>query len=118
MLPRILYSRWFIAALIILVALAGRAAFKVYGRYQDSRATLALAEKELAIMEDKKTALQKEIAKLKTEEGIEKEIRKKYQVTKDSEQLIVILDAQPKNRAETPKKPDGLWQTIIKFFSL
>lgn len=119
MLPKILKifcSHWKTAILIILVLSAGRAVFNVYGRYHDSRVSLALAEKELAAVENKKAALEKTTAGLKTEEGIEKEIRQKYQVTKPDEQLIVIVQDEPEKTTETLDKPKGLWQAIINFF--
>ena len=100
----------------MLVLLAGRAVFNVYGRYQDSRASLALAEKELAAMENKKAALEKSTAELKTEQGIEEIIRQKYHVTTYGEQLIVIIEDQQKKPVENPEKPKGIWQTIINFF--
>ena len=108
---------WKLAILVILILFAGRAVINVYGRYQDSLANLASAEKELATMENKKTALEKTTEKLKTEQGIEEAIRQKYQVATDDEQLIVIIDAQEKKTTETAAKRTGWWQTIVEFFS-
>ncbi|OHA26411.1 MAG: hypothetical protein A3D52_03305 [Candidatus Taylorbacteria bacterium RIFCSPHIGHO2_02_FULL_44_36] len=118
MLPKIFRSYWKISVLVILVALAGRAVFNIYGRYQNSRASLALAEKELVAMENKKVILEKVTTELKTEQGIEKEIRQKYQVTKGSEQLIVIVDDEQKKPTETAPKTKGLWQSILEFFDI
>ena len=116
MLPKTFYTHWKIAVLVILVILVGRAVFNIYGRYQDSRASLALAEKELAAMENKETALEKTTTKLKTEQGIEEAIRQKYQVAKDHEQLIVIVNNEQEKLIETPDKPGGIWQSVLKFF--
>ncbi len=119
MLPKIqkiFYAHWKTAILIILILFAGRAVFNVYGRYQDSRASLAFAEKELVAMENKKTTLEKATSELKTEQGIEKTIRQKYQVAKDNEQLIVIVENDQKKPMETPSQPNGIWQSILKFF--
>ena len=119
MLPKIqkmFYAHWKTAILIILILFAGRAVFNVYGRYQDSRASLAFAEKELVAMENKKTTLEKATSELKTEQGIEKTIRQKYQVAKDNEQLIVIVENDQKKPMETPSQSKGIWQSILKFF--
>ena len=78
---------------------------------------MASAEKELTTMENKKTALEKTTEKLKTEQGIEEAIRQKYQVAKNDERLIVIIDAQQKKSTETTAKRTGWWQTIVEFFS-
>lgn len=115
-ISKIFHTHWKTAILIILVLFAGRAVFNVHGRYQDSRASLALAEKELATMENKKAVLEKATTELKTEQGIEKTIRQKFQVTKNGEKLIVIVEDEQKKPIETPEKPSGIWQTIIKFF--
>ena len=106
-----------IAILALLVVVAGRAVFNVYGKYQAGRANLALTEKELAAVLEKRGALEKETAKLQTEQGIEEEIRKKYQVTKEGEQLIIILNDQSQNLIEeASKNSGGLWSLIRKFF--
>ncbi|MFA6273196.1 MAG: hypothetical protein WC673_01750 [Candidatus Paceibacterota bacterium] len=121
MLPKIkkiFFAQWKTAIMIILVIFAGRAAFNIYGRYQDSRASLALIEKELTTIENKKTTLEKTTTALKTEEGIKEEIRQKYQVAQDGEQLIVIIDDEQKKPTETPEKRTGIWQPILKFFGL
>lgn len=117
MWQKILHARWLIAVLALLVIIAGRAVFNVYGKYQAGRANLALTEKELAAVMEKKSALEKETTKLQTEQGIEEEIRKKYQVTKENERLIIILNEQPQNLSEeTLKNSGGLWSFIRKFF--
>lgn len=119
MLPKIskiFHSYWKIAILTILILFAGRAVFNVYGRYQDSRAGLALAEKELVAIENKKVVLEKSTAELKTEQGIEEIIRQKYQVTKDGERLIVIVENEQEKPVENPEKPKGIWQSVLKFF--
>jgi len=120
MLPKIskiFFSYWKIAILIILVLFAGRAVINIYGRYQDSLANLALAQKELVTIENKKTKLEKATAKLKTEQGIEETIRQKYQVAKNGEQLIVIVDDKQKKPTELVPKTKGFWQAIFKLFN-
>ncbi|TSC67395.1 MAG: hypothetical protein CEO19_249 [Parcubacteria group bacterium Gr01-1014_73] len=116
MLPKTFYTHWKIAALVILLVIVGRAVINIYGRYQDSRAGLALAEKELAAMENKEMALEKTTTKLKTEQGIEEAIRQKYQVAKDHEQLIVIVNDEQKKPTDATTKTTGWWQTLVKFF--
>ena len=119
MLPKIqkiFRTHWKIAILIILVIFAGQTVFNVYRRYQDSRASLALAEKELAVIENKKAVLEESTAELKTEQGIEEAIRQKYQVTKNGERLIVIVDDEQRKPIETSGKPIGIWQSVLKFF--
>lgn len=121
MLPKvskIFRAHWKTAILIVLIIFAGQAIFNIYDRYQDSRASLALVEKELAAIENKKAELEKTTAELKTEEGIKKEIRQKYQVAQDGEQLIVIINNEQKKPVETPEKTIGIWQFIVKFFGL
>ena len=118
MLPKIskiFHTHWKIAILIILVIFTGQTVFIDYRRYQDSRAGLALAEKEVAAMENKKAVLEESTAELKTEQGIEEAIRQKYQVTKNGERLIVIVDDEQRKPIETTEKPRGIWQTIINF---
>ena len=57
----------------------------------DNRVAIA---NELEVLSTREAALQEEIDRLSTDRGIEEEIRSKYQVGHEGEQMIVIVQEQ------------------------
>ena len=55
--------------------------------------------------------------KLNTESGIEEEIRDRFQVAKEGEEEIVIVEEQD-NFAETPKPRVNFLQRVWNFFTI
>src|SRR3989339_650753 len=65
-------------------------------------------------------SLSSDIAKLKTEEGIEETIRDKYQVVKEGEKMVVIVDEEKKSNIAEPEagQGHGLWGWVKKTFKI
>ena len=80
--------------LLLLVAIffLGRAS---YGMYEKSRiaADQRMANlKELSDLEARKASLEEQVAKLSTPRGVEEELRNRYQVGKEGEQAVMVVD--------------------------
>ena len=59
------------------------------------------------------------IARLKTDEGKEEIIREKYQVAKEGEKMIIIVDEDRKEKPiEQEVVSHGFWNSIKKIFKL
>ena len=71
-----------------------------------------------ASLEKKAQDLEKNIARLDTDEGKEEVIREKYQVAKEGEKMVTITDENPKDIVETPEQKEnhGFWNWIKGFF--
>jgi cell division protein FtsB len=50
---------------------------------------------------------------LKTEQGIESEIRTKFRVVKEGEQVAVIIDAQPASTTEKATTTRSFWYRLF-----
>jgi cell division protein FtsB len=112
---KILYSKGTVAVLAILVIFFSRATWKLYTKERESAANAEQAHNSLKRMEDRKKVLSDEISRLKTDEGIEEEIRSKYGVSKPGEQVLIIVDdKEATTSTSTPDKT--LWQKIKDWF--
>ncbi len=89
---RKLYSKPVLAALVVAILILAKGTWGVYQKEIESRKNVAMVEKELVELEKRRDLLQVETSKLNTEEGVEEAIRRKYQVSKDGESVLVVVD--------------------------
>jgi cell division protein FtsB len=71
------------------------ALWSAYGRYQiaaEMAARRAQAEETLAALEARRAALAEEVAYITSERGIEAEMRRQFDVAREGEQVVIILD--------------------------
>ena len=109
-----LQSKPVILVLIIFVALAARGTWRVWQKEQESAANLALSEHRLAGLQDRKAALDAEIASLGTERGQEEEIRGKLGLAKPGESVTIITDVATSAPTTTPA--ESWWDRFVGFF--
>jgi len=105
------------ALLVVLIAFVAEATWDVYQKENISAANLLRIEKERDRLTERKEELEKEVASLHTERGIEKEIRAKFGVVKAGEHVVVIVGDEhttESNKKEEPKK--SFWDTIVALF--
>ena len=101
----------FVLSLVLLVIVA-RAAWSVNNKARDTRDNLALVEAELAELHERGEYLEGEISYLQTEEGVEAEIRDKFNVVRDGEEVIVIVNEN--KETDTPKSVEEEKQTLFQ----
>ncbi len=105
--------------LILLCILLLVFAFGVVGFMGKMSATVEnrkIAENKLAQLEQEKINLSSAISSLKTDRGVEENIRDKFGLGKEGESLVVVVD--DKNKVELPPPPKGwfasFWDKIFK----
>jgi len=88
----------------------------MYQKEKDTRLRRIEQKEILDELKGRETALQEEIDRLSTQKGIEAEIRGKFEVGKEGEEMIIIVD----NPEEEDQKNTGLektfWQKIFDWF--
>ncbi|MDQ3014243.1 MAG: septum formation initiator family protein [bacterium] len=109
---RYLYSKGAVAILLVLVFFFGRASWGVYKKEQESGANAAQAQVSLKRLEDRQKILTDELNRLKTDEGIEEEIRSKFGVSKPGEQVVIIVE--DKKATSTVPVPVPTWWEKVK----
>lgn len=113
---RYLYSRISLCILGILILFAGHAVYGVYTKAQSANAFLADAKKKLGDMQEREKYFSSEIERLKSDQGIEQEIRSKFQVAKEGEKVIVLMDKKEDPNATITPPKKNLLQKILSIF--
>src|SRR5882724_2387937 len=90
-----LYNKVRLIVLAIIAIFLLTSTWRVYQKNRESRLNLAAAETQLTTLQDKQEKLTSDYAKIQTAQGKDEEIRKKFSVTKDGEQIAVIVDDKP-----------------------
>lgn len=87
-----LYSWPFLIILIFISVLLIRGVSEVYQQERITRVNKNQRIEYLEELENREDALQKEIDRLNTGRGVEEEIRQKFEVAKEGEEVIVIVE--------------------------
>ncbi len=111
-----------IVLLVIFCIIIGFS-FNIFKLLEKERETSKKKEQILSQIEDlreREDLLKKDIAKLNTEIGVEETIRDKYQVVKEGEKMVVIVDRneQVQNDLSLEKENHNFWSWIKKTFGL
>ena len=115
---RIMYSKASLIALFVIIFFIGRAVLGVYHKQKISEENLLMDRKKVAELEKREKGLSFEIERLKSSDGIEEEIRKKFMVGKAGEQVIVIVDEAKSSTSVKieERKKSGLWTRFTDLF--
>ncbi len=117
-LRELLYSRPSLIILFILVLFAGRGVFHMYEKYAQAAVDKRGVESQVALLSAREDFLVSEVERLKTPTGIEQEIRQKFNVKKEGEQVAVIVE--PKDATGGAAKTSGVssvWSWVVDIFS-
>lgn len=87
--------------------------WRVYVREREASEEHKFEAQALSDLEQRKTTLDENIAKLETERGIEEEVRKRFPVVKPGESEILIVVSKEDPQKETPKT--HWWETALSF---
>lgn len=111
---RLIYSKGAIIGLLILVGILARGSYEVYKKKNQSEMDISHVTLELMEARAKEAALRKSIDELETARGKEAEIRDRFNVTLPGERVVVVIEGEEDNSANTsPKK--GVWGSVKSF---
>ena len=110
-----IYSKPVLVLLIIILAFITHGIWGIWKKTKQSKETLEVAQMELDKLKEREEAIEKKIGRLGTETGLEEEIRSKFDVAKEGEKIIVIVDKNelPPVIEEKPGVIKGIF-TIVK----
>ena len=106
-------------ALIVLFAflvLFGYNMIGLIGKERETSNKKELVLSQIDAMKQREKELLKNTAKLETEEGKEEIIREKYQVSKEGEKIIIIVDEENTESEATENEDHGFVSWIKKIF--
>ena len=118
MLRRIVSSRLSIIVLVVLLVLSGKGVFSMYEKYREAVTHRQESERQVAQLADREQFLKREIERLATTQGVEQEIRQKFNVKKQGEEVVVIVEPnENKNAALVQSRAASVWLWFKSFFT-
>ena len=111
-----LYSITSIIILSILLIILVKAVWNIYQKEEESRKAREISNGKLLELKTRESKLLAETESLKTNLGLEEEIRSKFSVAKPGEEVILIV---PKEKIAAPPEPtwsEKLLEKIKSFF--
>lgn len=109
----------FIAIIVLFfVYWIGIAAFDAYKKYSVAKSAKEVAEKKIEMLSKREKEISEKVQLLNTDLGIEQELRKRFDIAKEGEKVVVIYDDESKKIDEKTKTWWGnMASTVLSVFS-
>ncbi|OGG47876.1 hypothetical protein A3D66_01900 [Candidatus Kaiserbacteria bacterium RIFCSPHIGHO2_02_FULL_50_9] len=114
-LRHFLYSKVFLLVLFLLIILLAKGVWGVYSSERDTSRKRVEKAAELQDLLDRQMALTAELQRLSTKRGIESELRQKYEVVKEGEEMIVLVQP-PKENIPGASENRNIWEWFKGLF--
>ncbi len=117
------HSRFWIVVLLVICVILTISVIKIYLKYNHAKSVRDDYRAELAQVQQHEADLEKNIGALSTERGKEEEIRDRYRVVKQGEQMILIIDdnQEKESKNEQGVEEEGffkeIWSKIANLFN-
>lgn len=115
---RVIQSHITLVVLLVVLMFFSNGAWEVYKKAKTAKIERDRSMAELVDLKDRKESLVSGTERLQTDHGIESEMREKFSVAKEGEEVVVIVDA-PENsnvRSIGSENKKGLWGWIKYIF--
>jgi cell division protein FtsB len=117
LMTRLAESPFTYIVLIIFGALFTYSAVGAYSKSRLAREKMQAAEAEQVKLTDQKQKLTTELANANTDYGLEKALREKFNVVKEGERIIMLVDEeQVASSAEAVGDKKGFFDFIVEIF--
>ena len=111
----VIYHKVTLVILAILVLIMAHSTWVVYQKKRTSEEMKNVSMQNTAELKQRNDDLTAKIERLDTESGVEDEIRSKFSVVKDKENMVVVVDDQNPEVSTTSEKV-GFWTSLEEFF--
>jgi cell division protein FtsB len=115
---RVVYSKFFITGIFIVTGFILMSAYERFIIEREMALKLSDRVNVLEQLEMRASSLETRVEHLRNERGIEEELRNRFDVIKEGEQVVVIIDDETKDTGEpTPvmlKSEDGNGQSFLE----
>lgn len=98
-----LYSKPVLIVLLVVTIFMIKAVFNIYTKYKESKLEKQIVLDRLNELKNREEGLKKDIIDLQSPEGQEEEIRKKFNVSKPFEKVVVIVEDDKDYKVEEEK---------------
>lgn len=116
-LRKILYAKATLFVLLIILIFVARGTYQVYQKAHIARTGQKEVEKSFEELALHARELEQSVERLKSEQGIEGEIRQKFTVARPGEEVVVIVDeSTKKSKNGEAEERQSFWQTILRLW--
>lgn len=115
-LKQFLYSKVTLAVLTIVVLLLLNSVWNIFLKERETSVIRKKLEREFLELKEREVLLREEIERLSTPRGIEEEIRSKFEVAKEGEETMVIVDPGREDNADTDDSKKSFWSRLFNIF--
>ncbi len=115
---KILESPLVLILIAVLLVFLAKGTWNLYQKSKGSESDLNLAKERLSRLEERKDKLAGAINSLRTETGMEGEIRDRLQMAREGEKEIVIVDDESATKKVESESKSGFLQKIWDFFTI
>ena len=113
---KFVHSPIFLAFLVILALFLLKAVWDLFEKSQDARIAAESVQREYEELVVREAALKESLARLESSDGVESEIRQKFGVVKEGEEVVIVLPEDTTNAKQGMEKEEGWWQKFLSFF--
>ncbi len=114
-LRSVIYHKFTLGVIFLVVLWVVHSTWVVYKKKVESEDLMRLSIERVESLRNRNDDLDYKISRLDTEVGIEEEIRSKFSVTKEDENMVVVVAKEDKISTTTVEK-SGFWEKFKKFF--
>ncbi len=113
------YSKISIGILLVFIVLLSKGVYGVYSKALESKQNKYIAQIEYDNLAAREAVIVAQIAELRTDEGLEKEIREKFNVAKEGEKMLVLLEEEKEAQSKelSQEEQSSLWAKIKDLFT-
>lgn len=113
-----IYPKIFIFTLGVVVVFLGNASWNAYQKYKIAQKNRDNSTTELGKLYDREEKLKKDTDLLNTQSGIESLLRQRFNIVKEGEGVIVIIDEEKKEQPKQISVSQGafLWNALRDIF--
>jgi cell division protein FtsB len=112
-----IYSKYTIAFLFLVLALLVNGTWGIFSKMRESKGKLEASQGRYESVKKRHEALDSQIKHLGTETGLEEEIRTRYNLSREGENVIVLVDnKEDVDDSDADKDKGGFWSKMSSWF--
>ena len=112
-----IYSKYTIAFLFLVLTLLVNGTWGIFSKMRESKGKLEASQGRYESVKKRHEALDSQIKHLGTETGLEEEIRTRYNLSREGENVIVLVDNKDIiDDSDANKDNGGFWSKMSSWF--
>ena len=121
---QLVYSKYFIGVLFLIGLLISRSAYERYVVENEMAEKTAEKSAEYAKLQERAALLESKLSHLENNRGIEEELRNRFDVAKDGEKVVIIVEKpdsketkiEPINQSAGKERESQSWWSTFMFW--